>query len=419
MIKTLTCSIFFTLLLANCYSQPKPSMLSNSFDSIANKFDKQRRVLWRNKNFESAIVLMKGFYSDYSELDSITKKRYKGNIETLFYNLSCAYSLLDQKDSSINYLQVAIDNGFSDYHLIMQDSDLINIHNEKKFRVIVDSLATLYDYEIILRQYLKYNKESKLIPKYTYESPEASGLMALREKYHLDSIAGNGSEISKIINLMSWVHKTVRHDGNSSNPKDRHAESIIELCKKENRGVNCRMLATILNEIYLSVGFKSHFVTCLPKNKNDNDCHVINAVFSNEVNKWIWVDPSFETWVKDEKDNLLSIEEVRYRLIKGLPVFASPNINWNGQPYGGGGEAYLHDYMSKNLFQVNIPLNSCAAFESQKEVGSMVLKDNPPIENVYIQLISADYKPEKIELGKVVNGVYFTNDSEQFWKKPE
>ena len=113
MIKTLTCSIFFTLLLANCYSQPKPSMLSNSFDSIANKFDKQRRVLWRNKNFEYAIVLMKGFYSDYSELDSITKKRYKGNIETLFYNLSCAYSLLDQKDSSINYLQVAIDNGFS------------------------------------------------------------------------------------------------------------------------------------------------------------------------------------------------------------------------------------------------------------------------------------------------------------------
>ena len=47
--------------------------------------------------------------------------------------------------------------------------------------------------------------------------------------FNLDS-AGSGDELSKIRNLMHWVHNAVRHDGSSSNPTSRNAIDLIEVC---------------------------------------------------------------------------------------------------------------------------------------------------------------------------------------------
>jgi hypothetical protein len=73
----------------------------------------------------------------------------------------------------------------------------------------------------------------------------------------------------------------------SRNPAVKNAMSMIAVCKRDNRGLNCRGLATVLNECYLAMGFKSRFVTCLPKDSLniDPDCHVINAVYSNTLKK--------------------------------------------------------------------------------------------------------------------------------------
>ena len=70
----------------------------------------------------------------------------------------------------------------------------------------------------------------------------------------------------------------------------------------------------VLNEMYLAMGFKSRYVTCMPSDPNDNDCHVINIVYSETLNKWLWVDPSFGIYVTDENNNMLGIAETRERL---------------------------------------------------------------------------------------------------------
>ena len=31
-----------------------------------------------------------------------------------------------------------------------------------------------------------------------------------------------------------------------------------------------------------------------------NDCHVINVVYSATLDKWVWVDPTFDAYVVDE-----------------------------------------------------------------------------------------------------------------------
>lgn len=282
-----------------------------------------------------------------------------------------------------------------------------------------DSARTQIKYESsrldILKNAGNYNfSDDRIIPKFAYQSQDNADLKRIRKDLKLDSIAGNGSELSKIFNLMHWVHNLVRHDGSSNNPTLKNAIDLIRVCKTENRGVNCRMLATILNECYLSLGIKSRYITCMPKETQFDDCHVINMVYSSELNKWIWIDPTFDAYVMDDKGNLLGIQEVRERLVKGLPLVLNADANWNRNVLQTK-EAYLGNYMAKNLYRLETPVIS--------QYDSETWKNGKSIE--YVELLPLDglvQEPQKKMVKNNQTGVTFTNyktnNPDLFWTKP-
>ncbi len=255
-------------------------------------------------------------------------------------------------------------------------------------------------------------KDNRELPSFAYAEPTEGNLQWLRKNFNLDSVAGKGNEISKIINLMRWVHNTIRHDGSSDNPSERSAKGIIDACRSGNRGVNCRMMATVLNECYLAMGFKSRFVTCMPKELEFNDCHVINMVYSRELGKWLWMDPTFEAYVMDNKGNLLGISEVRERLVKGLPLRLNKEANWNHKEKQTK-ENYLDNYMAKNLYRIQAPVLSAYNTETAQS--------NPSL--AYIELVPLDGLNQKhIDESTNTNGdkriFYVTNNPDSFWAKP-
>lgn len=93
------------------------------------------------------------------------------------------------------------------------------------------------------------------------------------------------------------------------------------------------------------MGIPSRVITCMPKTYI-NDCHVINAVYSSTLGKWLWIDPTNNAWVTDEQGNLLSVEEVRARLRNGQPVQVNEDANWNNEKKTTT-EDYLYEYMAK------------------------------------------------------------------------
>ena len=95
-------------------------------------------------------------------------------------------------------------------------------------------------------------------------------------------------------------------------------------------------------------GFQSRFVTCMPW-KMVNDCHVINVVYSATLDKWVWVDPTFDAYVVDEERVMLSIQEVRERMRDGRPYFLNEDANWNNESPQTQ-KHYLDTYMAKNLY---------------------------------------------------------------------
>ncbi len=264
------------------------------------------------------------------------------------------------------------------------------------------------NYKQILKEYPNYNQTNYNIPTFTYQP--AKELQNIKDDYNLDSVAGTGDEFSKITNLMSWVHKTVKHDGSMRGPKKKDIASIIDYCEKKNSGVNCRMLATVMNDVYLSMGFKSRVITCMPKATGFVECHVINIVYSNQYKKWLWMDASFEAYVVDENQIPLGIGEVRDRLTTDKTVYVNKNFNWNGQPYPGGEAVYLHQYMSKNLFRFNCALHSKSAYES-KFFG-----------RTYIALYPVGYNPKNRTMGEKLKNIlstgYIIDNDKIFWENP-
>jgi len=260
-----------------------------------------------------------------------------------------------------------------------------------------------------------YGQETSKIPNFTYQDASNENLVALRKAFNLDSIAGKGHQVSQILNLMHWIHALVPHDGNHPTPEVKNAMSMISKCKKDERGLNCRGLAIVLNECYLAMGFKSRFVTCMPKDSSFNECHVINMVWANDLNKWIWVDPTHDAYIMDETGTLLGFAEVRERLINDQPLILNPDANWNKRS-STVKEYYLMHYMAKNLYRFSSPLHS--KYNCETDTKDRV--------TTYMELIPLDAYQQ---LPKVVTEVgessgltyttYKTNSPEVFWAPPK
>ncbi|QJB32675.1 transglutaminase domain-containing protein [Chitinophaga oryzae] len=276
-----------------------------------------------------------------------------------------------------------------------------------------DSALTRIQYQPprleMLKKAKKYNYADKReVSAFTYQSADDEVLKNIRRELKLDSIAGNGNEISQMINLMHWVHDIIRHDGNSNNPAKKNAVDIIGICNKEGRGVNCRMMATVLNECYLAMGFKSRFLTCMPKELKFDDCHVINMVYSTDKQKWLWMDPTFNAYVMNEKGELLGPAEVREKLINGKPLILNPDANWN-RKNSTTKEQYLENYMAKNLYRLETPAASVYNAETGKWPA-------------YVQLVPLDgLNQESTKADSTIKTGYrfqVTNNPDLFWVKP-
>ncbi len=302
------------------------------------------------------------------------------------------------------------------------DSISVTINEKTNFDFIIllnkkDSAYTKVKYKepylVTLKKAKAYNyNQIRKIPQFTYQDSSDIHLKQIRKDFKLDSIAGTGNEISQLLNIMHWVHNIVRHDGSSNNPTLKNAIDLVNVCQTENRGINCRMMAVILNECYLSMGYKSRMITCMPKPLKFNDCHVINSVFSKLLNKWIWLDPTFDAYVMNEKGELLGLQEVRERLINDQPLILNPEANWN-RKNSQTKEHYLYKYMAKNLYRLETPLHSTYNYET-KEKGKTL---------EYIQLLPLDginQKPEieisENKITKMTYKTYITNNPNVFWE---
>ena len=400
----LVCGICLATLLANAQQNKEAA----DFNAYYIKADSSMHAAYALKDYSKSIALGNEWFDRYDKLSSAFKKNNPGYLPGMYYNMACYIAMNGQKEKAIDCLKNAYASGFVDYNQVKIDSDMNSLRDDKEFKVVLNQIREKGDYNYILKKAGPYNKEKTDLPVFTYQAASAPELVNLKNKFNLDSVSGNGDEISKIKNLLYWVHDVVRHDGGANNPPSKNAIDLIAICKKDDRGVNCRMMATILKDAYQAEGFKARLVTCMPKDTADFDCHVITVVWSKTLNKWIWMDPTFCAYMKDDKGNYLSIEEVRERLINDSPLVLNEDANWNHKNKETQ-EVYLN-YMSKNLYWIK-----CAA-KSEWDLETMQKgKQAVQYVNLYPGKFTTINSTNKFGANKAE---YATNNPDYFWQKP-
>lgn len=392
----------FLMLTAVCTTAQETEF--QRFAAEINKCGKNLDKATDRKDYKQAEIISKDMVSRFGKYSTEIQTEYRDVLGDIYYDMACYLSLQNKKKQAIEAFAKATENEWCDYPHATKDSDLDNIRKEPRFTALMAEIREKGDYLYILQKSNDYQQsvsDQEKDMRFTYMAPNDSNLVRVRQYFNLDSVAGSGDEISKIKNILAWVHDEIRHDGSSDNPTSINAIDIIELCRKENRGVNCRMMAQVLAECYLAMGFPARYVTCMPK-VMINDCHVINAVYSNTLDKWIWMDPTFNAYVMDENGNLLGISEVRDRLKTNRPLVLNDDANWNGKNKKTK-EDYLDRYMAKNLYYVTCRLSS----EYNSETNSQGKVWSP-----IVALIPLDFESEQLQDSKLTSNV------EYFWQSP-
>ncbi len=318
------------------------------------------------------------------------------------YDQACCYALTKQKKQALAVLAKSVDSGYKRYDNMLNDNDLASLRKDKKYQAL---LAEVKDRQplSVLKKSAPYAQDTvKMDTPFRYESKDSKCLSVVREYFKLDSVAGQGDELSKIINLLHFAHDNMRHDGGNRAFAEMDAIDLYNYCKTTGKGINCRQLAISLCEMYLSMGIPARYVTCMPADPLDYECHVINTVWSEQLQKWLYIDPTMDAWVMDENGTMLSIAEVRERLVNDQPLVLCETANWNHESQQTK-EYYLGYYMAKNLYY--FVCKKYSRFNPESDY-----RPNPAEEDIRL-----------IPVGFVNNNwkCDATTDPDFFWAKPE
>ncbi|MFW9915633.1 MAG: hypothetical protein ACFFGZ_08470 [Candidatus Thorarchaeota archaeon] len=248
--------------------------------------------------------------------------------------------------------------------------------------------------------------------QFIYSDVDNENLIKLRQDYDLEAVAGEESELSCIINLMKWTHNLAYRTPNPAMPHEMTSLRLLEEIKTQGKKISCWMFATILNDVYLSMGFKSRMVHLKSPKESPRESHIVNAVYSATLQKWLFMDADFAAYFRDEDGTILNIPEIRQRLIDNEPLIlnseAGPRMEKLGAIARYLGKKTYKMYISKNIFRYNCPMYAEFGYEA-KESG-----------RVYIELIPEGYGKAGFENPHTTERwtILFTQNRDLFWEKP-
>ncbi len=199
----------------------------------------------------------------------------------------------------------------------------------------------------------------------------------------LDALAASPKATwEKALELAVFVAKNVPHDNQKKGLDDKSAIPLWEYSRQVKTGFNCRWHSILLSELMLSIGIKARFITCLPQDKHDGDCHVVNLVWLPELNKYAMIDSDMLEYVVDEDGLPMSLEEMRAALIDGkklnIQVLPGFEDSWIANESG---LKYMQAYWTKNLYW----------FSAHTSIAFNLEGANRPQIDSYVALIPPGY----------------------------
>lgn len=222
-----------------------------------------------------------------------------------------------------------------------------------------------------------------------------------REYFRLDTIDNPTAETwDRALALARFVARNIPHANQSVQPERRNAIDLWEYTRSVEPAFNCRLHSIMLHELLLACDITNRYVTCLPADSLDQDCHVVNIVWLPEHKKWAMVDSDMRAYITDSDGTPLSLSQMRERYINGTTMEIHPLLD-DGQPFD---YTYYRTYWSKNLYWFE-----CA------EQTSYDIETAPWDKRGRVVVL----RPEGFTPFDTPSNSVYTQDAEKFWAAPD
>lgn len=198
----------------------------------------------------------------------------------------------------------------------------------------------------LLRSAGAYAAEPQADYRFTYRQDTAHA-RRIRAYFRLDTLLRpDASTWENTLGVARFVARNIPHNNQQIQPEKRNAIALWEYSREVEPAFNCRLHAIMLHEMLLASDITNRFVTCLPVDSLDQDCHVVNVVWLPERQKWAMIDSDMQAWVSAPDGTPLSLEEMRLRYMADEPMEVQPLLDTDrGKDY-----TYYVSYWAKNLY---------------------------------------------------------------------
>ena len=249
----------------------------------------------------------------------------------------------------------------------------------------------------LLRSSGPYEKDTTLFEmKVLQDSVRAK---EIRDYFQLEQLYDADADTwTKALAIGKYVAANVPHDNQKIEPEHRNAIDLWEYTKNIAPAFNCRLHSILTFELFLAAGLDARYVTCMPGDEDDTDCHVMNEVWLPELGKWAMIDTDMEgNYASDLDGTPLSLREIRDHYISGEGMQYHPRFK------KGTTKVDKHySYMAKNTYWFSC-WETLSYYQEdwqnrQREIGRE------------IYLVPSGFEGFDIDEGAIV-----TTDADTFW----
>lgn len=220
----------------------------------------------------------------------------------------------------------------------------------------------------------------------------------IRDYFQLDTLYhANATTWEKALAIGKFVSSNIPHANQKKWPNHINAIGLWEYTKDVEPAFNCRLHSIFAFELCLSADIKARYITCMPQDKNDMDCHVVNEVWLPELNKWAMVDTDMGGhYITDNKGTPLSLKEMREHYISGEKMIIHPAFGKAQK------DNDYYAYMAKNTYWFAC-WGTLSYYQEDYKVKGID-------RNSYIILVPSGFEPFDIGGGNTI-----TTNAEKFW----
>lgn len=405
-IKILSSSITILAVLTGCssFSNNEPEKTTEDKQLAQNK-DSDEYVL-KQINGTWGGVLKDGtdlsIYVDSSEkniyLNSTKEKCENYKLDSKFEDNKICFCIPRKGLKLIIELQLDNDeklNGTCRY--LDKYEDISFTKKSNKFTLGEVQTAEFHNSYMQLQSLINENsnyKEDNLEYKFNYDVDDSyNKSKEVLKDYDLDSVINGKKDVDLMKTLLVWECSILNHNSQGYPDGEYDLESLINYGKEN--GLNCRGLSEILSEVLKMYGIKAQVICCIPYTDVAMDGHVVVNAYSEELNQWIMLDPTYCLILQDETGKYIDVRNLRNSIANNSKVIMNEEAAYNEDKMT---DLALKDYLCY------MAKNSCCYTKRGK------INDK----ECEIMLVSDGYQ----EVGDYSNeyGVVITTDDKKFWE---